>query len=51
MWWNGHNSIRSTGLGRVNLMASWITFVVFTPRESTRPRTVTDSMISRMRFS
>jgi hypothetical protein len=48
---NGLAIIRSTGPGRVNSKASWITFVFFTPRESTRPEIVTDSKVLQMRFS
>jgi hypothetical protein len=35
----------------VNLKASWITFAFSTPRESTRPKTVSDSKVLQMRFS
>jgi hypothetical protein len=42
---NGLVIIRSTGPGRVNSKAVWITFVFFTPKESTRPETATDSKI------
>jgi hypothetical protein len=40
--WNDHDVTRSTGPGQVNLMASWIASPFSTPRESTRPETVTD---------
>jgi hypothetical protein len=39
------------GPGRVNLKASCITSAFSIPKESTRPRTVTDSKVSQMRFS
>jgi hypothetical protein len=42
--------IRSTGPGRVNLKASWIASVFFTPKESTRLETMTDSKVLQMRF-
>jgi hypothetical protein len=51
MQWNGRDATRSTGKDRVNLKASWITFVFSTPRESTKPKTVTDSKVSHMRWS
>jgi hypothetical protein len=51
IWWNGRDTTRSTGPGRVNLKASWITSSSSTPRESTRPKTVTDSKGSQMKFS
>jgi hypothetical protein len=43
--------IRSTGPGLVNLKASWIAFAFSTPRESTRPESMTDSKVWPMRFS
>jgi hypothetical protein len=38
-------------LTEVNLKASWIAFAFSTPRESTRPKTMTDSKVLQMRFS
>jgi hypothetical protein len=49
--WNGCDATRSTGKDQVNLKASCITFVFSTPRESTKPRTVTNSKVSQMRCS
>jgi hypothetical protein len=49
--WNSHDATRSTDLGWVNFKASWITSTFSTPRESTRPETVTDSKVSQMRCS
>jgi hypothetical protein len=51
MWWNDHNAIRSTDLGRVNLKASWIASAFSTPREIPRPRTATNSKVSQMKYS
>jgi hypothetical protein len=51
MWWNGHDATMSTGPSRMNLKASWIAYAFFTHRESTRPRTVTDSKVSQMKYS
>jgi hypothetical protein len=51
MWWNGHDAIRSTDVSRVNLKAYWIVSAFFTPRESIRPGTVTDSKVSQMKYS
>jgi hypothetical protein len=44
-WLIGLIIIRSTVPGRVNLKASWIAFVFFTPKESTRPKTATNSKV------
>jgi hypothetical protein len=49
--WNDRDTIRSTGLGWVNLKASWIAFVYSYPRESTRLGATIDSKVLQMRFS
>jgi hypothetical protein len=51
MRWNGRDTTRSTIPGWVNLKASWIASAFSTPRESTRPETVTDSKVSQMKYS
>jgi hypothetical protein len=51
MWWNGHDATMSTGLDQVNLKASWIASAFSTPRESSRPGTVTDCKVLQMRCS
>jgi hypothetical protein len=49
--WNSRDATRSTGLGRVNLEASWIASAFSTPTKSERPRTTTDSKVSQMKYS
>jgi hypothetical protein len=44
--WSSHDVIRSTSPGWMNSKASWIRFAFFIHKESTRPRTVTDSKVS-----
>jgi hypothetical protein len=44
--WNDRDATRSTDPGRVNLKASYIASAFSTPRESTRPRTMTDPKVS-----
>jgi hypothetical protein len=41
----------STDTGQMNLKSSWIASAFSTPRESTRPGTVTDSKVLQMRCS
>jgi hypothetical protein len=42
---SGHITTKNTGLGRESLKVSWIGFAFSTPKESTRPWTVTDSKV------
>jgi hypothetical protein len=49
--WNDCDATGSTGPGQVNLNASQIASAFSTPRESTRPGTMTDSKVSLMKCS
>jgi hypothetical protein len=46
MRWNDRDATRSTGPGQMNLKVSWIASTFSSPRESIRPRIVTDSKVS-----
>jgi hypothetical protein len=48
---NGCDTTRSIGTGQVNLKASCIAFAFSAPRESTTPKTATDSKVLKMRYS
>jgi hypothetical protein len=51
MRWNICDATTSIDPDWVNLKDSWITTAFSTPRESTRPRTTTDSKILQMKYS
>jgi hypothetical protein len=50
-WWIGDDATCSARQSQMNLKASRIAFASSTPRERTRPETVTNSKVSQMRFS